>query len=166
MRKKTLFFVLILACLAPLAMASCKNRSVHYTDTLPAEELAEEVREELEYSDFGEATGDWLADYVTMPEDLTDYTICFSTNGNNLNEFGIWHVTSDQVAPVEATLRTYLAESLLRNRSFYDSYIPNETAKLAEAEVRVFGNYVCYAILNSRDRATFFHTVEEELMVN
>jgi len=157
------FFVTFLAFLTVFSFTSCKKATTVYLDTLPAAELAEEAREELETTDFRTAQEDWLADYVTLPDVITDYEICFSADGSNLNEFGIWHVRSDQIAPMEATLRTYLAESLTRNREFYNSYIPEETPKLEKAEIRVFGNYVCYAILNEQDKNTFFGTIQEEL---
>ena len=145
---------------------SCAPSKIVYSDHLTAEALAEEVREELSDTDFRITSSEWLNDYVDFPEGLTDHEICFSADGNNLNEFGIWHVPSDQVASVETTLRAYLANSLLQNRSFYDSYIPAETPKLADAEVRVFGNYVCYAILKKSDREIFFHTIEESLKMS
>lgn len=146
-----------------LALFSCKKASVTYLDTLRAEELASEAEDELDNTEFRHADGNWLDDYITLPEGLSDYEIRFASDGNNLNEFGIWHAKSDQITPLEATLRTYLAESLLRNRSFYDSYIPQEVPKLENAEVRVYGNYVCYAILSEEDKAIFFRTIEEEL---
>ena len=161
--KKTSFFAYVIALFLIFSLCACKKSNAVYLDTVSAEKLAEEAAEELEYADFRTANGDWLADYVTLPDGLTDYRICFSSDGNNLNEFGIWHVKSDQIAPLEATLRAYLAESLMKNREFYNSYIPQETAKLEDAEVRVFGNYVCYAILDREDRALFFHTIEDEL---
>lgn len=160
---RTRFFTHVVIVSLIFSLCACKKSAVVYSDTISAEELAKEVTEELEPSDFRSADGDWLADYVTLPEGLTDYRICFSSNGNNLNEFGIWHVKSDEIAPLEATLRTYLADSLLKNKAFYDSYIPEETPKLEDAEVRVFGNYVCYAILDQHDRDIFFRTIEEEL---
>ena len=144
-------------------MTSCKKATVLYLDTLPASELAEEAREELDTTDFRTAPDDWLEDYVTLPEGISDYEICFSADGGNLNEFGIWHVKPDQIASTEAALRTYLATSLSKNRDFYNSYIPEETHKLEKAEVRVFGNYVCYAVLNEQDKSTFFGTIQEEL---
>lgn len=149
-----------------LTFWGCKKASVTYLDTLRAEELASEAEDELDRTEFRHADGNWLDDYITLPEGLSDYEIRFATDGNNLNEFGIWHVKSDQIAPLEATLRAYLAESLLRNRSFYDSYIPQEVPKLENAEVRVFGNYVCYAILSEEDKAIFFRTIEDELTEN
>ena len=147
-----------------LSLVSCKMSTKSYVNNLPVSELAEEAAEELDHTDFRIAQGDWLRDYVTLPEGTSDYRICFSADGSNLNEFGIWHVTDEQIAPLEATLHTYLTEALVRNREFYDSYIPEETPKLEQAEVRVFGNYVCYAILNSADRKLFFQTIEEELL--
>ncbi len=162
MKKHVLWIFALVICMT-LSLISCKKATPVYSDRVSAAELAEEVEDELDLTDFRDANGDWLSDYVTLPEGLADYKICYSSEGNNLNEFGIWHVRSDQIAPMEATLRTYLAESLLRNRTFYDSYIPEETPKLEHAEVRVFGNYVCYAILNESDRGVFFRTIEEEL---
>ena len=162
--KKHRFLAYVLLFSFVFMLNACKKAEPKYSDSVSATELADEVIDELDDTDFLTAQGNWLADYVTLPDNLSDYRICFSANGSNLNEFGIWHVHADQIAPLEATLRAYLAESLLRNREFYNSYIPEETPKLERAEVRVFGNYVCYAILDQRDREVFFHTVEEELL--
>ena len=145
------------------SITSCKKAAPVYLDILPASKLAEEARDELEATDFRIAPSDWLTDYVTLPDGVSDYEICFSSDGSNISEFGIWHVRQDQIAATEAALRTYLSESLRKNRDFYNSYIPEETVKLEKAEVKVFGNYVCYAILNEGDKRTFFSTLQEEL---
>ena len=162
--KKQSFLAYVMLFFTLFSLVSCSKKALKYSDTLPASKLAEEAVHELEDTDFLIAQGTWLGDYVTLPDGLSDYRIYYSADGSNLNEFGIWHVREDQIAPLEATLHTYLAESLLRNREFYNSYIPEETPKLERAEVRVFGNYVCYAILNSADRKLFFQTIEEELL--
>ena len=162
--KKQRFFAYVLTFFTLLTAVSCKKANKAYSDVISAAELAQEMEEELDHTEFRTAHNNWLDDYVTLPEGLSDYRICFSADGSNLNEFGIWHVRADQIAPLEATLRAYLAESLLRNREFYNSYIPQETPKLEHAEVRVFGNYVCYAILDENDRTVFFRTLEEELL--
>ncbi len=161
--KRHRFSAFFLTILSVFSITSCKNTAPTYADTLPAKELAEEARDELETTDFRTAPSDWIADYVTLPDGLSDYEICFSSDGSNLNEFGILHVKADQIAAAEATLRTYLSESLRKNRDFYNSYIPMETPKLEKAEVKAFGNYVCYAILNEQDKKIFFDTIQEEL---
>ena len=157
------FLAFFFVFLSLFSTTSCKKDNVVYVDSLPATELAEEACDDLETTDFRVAPRDWLSDYVTLPDGINDYEICFSSDGSNLSEFGIFHVNPDQIAPLEATLHTYLAESLSRNREFYNSYIPQETPKLEKAEIRVFGNYVCYAILSESDKSTFFATIREEL---
>ena len=162
--KKQYFLLYVIVLSVILTLAACKKADKTYSDALSASQLAEEAMEELDDTDFQTAQNNWLNDYVTLPEGLSDYRVCFSADGSNLNEFGIWHVRDDQIAPLEASLRMYLAESLLKNREFYDSYIPEETPKLERAEVRVFGNYVCYAILDQKDREIFFQTIKNELL--
>ena len=154
------FEALFLVILSLFSTTSCKKASPIYQDALPAAELAEEARDELDLTDFRTASNDWLADYATLPEGLSDYEICFSSDGSNLDEFGIYHVSEGQIAATEAALRTYLSESLRKNREFYDSYIPEQTQKLEKAEVRVFGNYVCYAILDEQDKSIFFGAIQ------
>ena len=157
------FLSIFLTMILLFSITSCKKATPVYLDILPATELAEEAREELKITNFRVAPSDWLADYVSLPDGMSDYEICFSSDGSNINEFGIWHVRQDQIAVTEAALRTYLSESLRKNREFYNSYIPEETIKLEKAEVKVFGNYICYAILNERDKNIFFSTIQEEL---
>ena len=157
------FISIFLSMILFFSITSCKKVVPVYLDILPATELTKEAREELETTNFRVAPSDWLADYVSLPDGMFDYEICFSSDGSNINEFGIWHVRQDQVAVTEAALRTYLSESLRKNREFYNSYIPEETVKLEKAEVKVFGNYVCYAILNEHDKNIFFSTIQEEL---
>ena len=64
---------------------------------------------------------------------------------------------------MENHLVSYLSKSFEKNREFYDSYIPEETAKLRDAEVRRFGNYVAYAILDRDSKSRFFSAIEDKL---
>ena len=59
--------------------------------------------------------------------------------------------------------RDYLKEKYEDENAFIASYAPEELPKLKDAEVKVFGNYVVYAILSESDRATLFANVEEML---
>ncbi len=152
--------ILLAAMLLPLG--SCR-KPTQYTDTLTAAELAADARAALDQTEFFPAEKGYLNDYFPIPEELTDYEIDLAADGNNLSEFGIWH-TGNGAESISILLRGYLEESFDRNRSFYDSYIPQETPKLRDAEVRVYGNYVAYAILNDTDRKTFFQTIENNLL--
>ena len=82
----------------------------------------------------------------------------------NIDEFGVFHVTDGNADAMEALLREkYLTPCYEKNREFYNSYIPNETSKLRDAKVKVFGNYVVYAIMSAQDRNTLFNAVRDEL---
>ena len=155
--------LLLLLCLL-FSLASCGMKEKEYADDVSTETLSETVQRKLTDTDFVRVENDYLEEYITLPSDARDFCICIATDGNNLNEFGIWRVDDDSTESLRALLRTYLDHSLERNRAFYDSYIPQETAKLRDAEVRVFGDYVVYAILNPTDRKLFFQTVENALL--
>ncbi len=155
-------FLIFLAFSTLFCLFSCKSTKSYKDDLSPAE-LAEIAEEALSSGEFLSAAEGYLEDYLPLSQDSDAHIVCFSSDGNNLDEFGIWQLSSDAPEMIRGKLEGYLAESLTRNREFYDSYIPQETPKLQNAEVRVFGNYVVYAILNDRDRAIFFETIERSL---
>ena len=152
------FFLFLSLC----TLASCRSKPA-YLDSFSVDELAESAQRKLTDTQFVQADKDYLDDYITLPESLSEFCVYFSANGNVLDEFGIWRVPTEQTDEVRSLLQKYLSEALTRNRTFYDSYIPKETPKLRDAEVRVYGNYVAYAILGGEERAAFFGKLEERL---
>ena len=82
-----------------------------------------------------------------------------ATGGDCIDEYGILHTDID-IEGAERLIREYLARSYEENRAFYDSYIPAETPKLRDAQVRVYGDYVVYAILSPADRDRLFDRIE------
>ena len=103
-------------------------------------------------------------DYFKAPDYIDDSAVYYVRNVNNINEFGVYHVTDGRAHELASLLQNkYLRASFEQNREWYDSYIPEQTPKLRDAEVRVFGNYVVYAILDSHDRTVLFNTVERLL---
>ena len=157
--KRILPALLSLALL--FSLASCKSDS--YLDDVKVNTLSDAVITALNDTDYTTADDGFLDDYFTTPDYVTDYTVCFATEGNNLNEFGIYHVTAGNAETMKGLLQKYLTDSYAKNQSWYDSYIPEETPKLRDAEVKVFGNYVVYAICSKEARATVFSSVEGQL---
>ena len=158
-RVLSFFFVLLLL---PFSLFSCKNTE-KYRDSLSSEELARDAEAVLSDTDFLSVGAEHLSDYVTLPSFADDVTICLSTDGNRLDEFGIWHTDLQNADAAKDLFSEYLSTSLDRNRTFFDSYIPEETPKLRDAEVRVYGSYVAYAILDAPHRKLFFDTIEAAL---
>jgi hypothetical protein len=65
-------------------------------------------------------------------------------------------------------LRLQLTQEYLKKRyddnlSWYNSYMPTETPKLRDAEVRIYGDCVVYAVLSQESRKAFFDECEKLL---
>jgi hypothetical protein len=157
--KRILLVLITLALL--ISLAACKKDS--YRDDLPVNALSGTVIVSLGDTDYSTADEGFLDDYFQTPDYVKEKIVCFATEGNNLNEFGIYRVTDENAGQMKDVLEKYLSDSYAKNQSWYDSYIPEETPKLRDAEVKVFGNYVVYAILSQEGRNTLFSTVEEML---
>ena len=94
---------------------------------------------------------------------LDDYSIRF-TGGNSFDEYGILHVQNESdVAAVKKAVEDYL--KVKSEDALYRSYFPGEEYKLDEAEVKVYGNYVVYAMLDATNRNAVFTTVKNLLLV-
>lgn len=147
--------------LAVLLCGCAKEHREVYTDDLSAEALAGTLEECLS-AEFRAAQADYLSDYVDLPQAGYQLSVRVATVGDRIDEYGILHSELGTEMP-ERLLRTYLTESYAQNQGFYDSYIPAETPKLRDAEVRCFGNYVVYAILAPQEREALFAAVREAL---
>ena len=163
--KRILAVCLLLLSLC--ALTACGARE--YRDDVDVTALAERVTEALNKKTdlplrYAKDDTGFLSDYFKTPDYIADHAVLYAVSTNNLNEIGVWRVKEGHAAELAALLRTdYLKASLEKNSAWYDSYIPMETPKLRDAEVRVYGNYVVYAILNAEDREIAFETVEKLL---
>jgi len=99
--------LLLLLCLL-FSLASCGMKEKEYADDVSTKTLSETVQRKLTETDFVRVENDYLEEYITLPSDARDFCICIATDGNNLNEFGIWRVDDDSTESLRALLRTYL----------------------------------------------------------
>ena len=160
--KKLFAYILTSALL--LLLPAC--HSTKYRDDLTSQELSDRVTVALDADgEYVIAANDALEDYFQTPAFVREHSVRFRSNRNNIDEFGIFHVSDSAKKEMQIILSSYLSDSLSANRSWYDSYIPQETPKLRDAEVRIFGDYVAYAILSKEDRTVFFDTLEAALKV-
>ncbi len=158
---KRFLLILLMLTLLPI-LPSCANAS--YRDDVKLTDLVGTVEAALPArTDYATAEDGTLDDYFSMPSYVTESVIRFSMNAKNLDEYGIFHVTDGNASAMAKLLRDYLAQAYEDNRVWYDSYMPEETPKLRDAEVKVFGNYVVYAIYSSADKATLFDAVKSAL---
>ena len=156
-RMKTRFCCLLL-CL-PCLFVACAKRS--YRNDLSATEVAASLSETIGLdADFGDQA--LLSDQITLPDE-TELTVCMAKSGVNIDECGVWR--TDDPTEARRQLETYLEKSYQQNKTYYDSYIPEQTPKLRDAEVRIFGSYVVYAILSPEQKTALFRAAEKLLSV-
>ncbi|MBQ8911979.1 MAG: DUF4358 domain-containing protein, partial [Clostridia bacterium] len=94
---------------------------------------------------------------------LDDSAIRF-TGGNSFDEYGILHVAdAENVETVKKAVGDYLQAK--KEDALYRSYFPGEEYKLDEAEVKVYGNYVVYGMLDGNNRTALFTQVKNLLLV-
>lgn len=158
------FLMLLLCICLILPLSSCKKTK--YRNDPSANELAEAALGVLNDADgYTVAEHDLLEGYFHRPDGAADFTVRIRADRNNIDEFGIYHVTDGDVREMASLLEGYLSRSFEQNRDWYDSYIPTETPKLRRAEVRVFGSYAVYAILSDSDRDRLFERIGAILTV-
>lgn len=156
MNKTSMRFCCFVFCLLFL-FAACHKKS--YRNDLSAAEVAKSLSESIGMdADFGDRH--LLSDQIDIPDDA-DLIVCTAKSGMNIDEFGIWH--TDDASEARRLLETYLEKSYRQNKTYYDSYIPDQTSKLRDAEVRVFDSYAVYAILGPQQKADFFRYAENLL---
>ncbi|MBQ9806291.1 MAG: DUF4358 domain-containing protein [Clostridia bacterium] len=152
--------IAVMSLLMLFSLVSCSS----YADDIDTDNLATVGLNALSDNiDYVEADDGFLDDYFSTPSWVTDYEIYLAPTASNINQVGVYHVQDGHTEEMEAILKDYLQRSYAENGNWYDSYIPKETPKLRDAEVKVYGNYIAYAILNETDRATFFDAIEKAL---
>lgn len=163
MEENTMKRILFLFLTVSILFCSACNTPKYRTD-FPIYDLADQAIDALNPDiQYVRADRNYLDGYFPLSQSVTEQEIYFASDGNNLDEFGIFY--TDDPDDLAEDLRDYLEDSFEENKSFYDSYIPEQTPKLRDAEVRVFGNCVAYAILAKEHRDSFFSTIEKNLKI-
>lgn len=155
--KKRIFAVLFVLF---MFLPSCNGQP--YRNDLSAEELCRKCAEAVIIED-PETEGAEAFPAENRPGLAPEVSVCYSSNGNNLDEIGVWKATGEKPRQAATFVADSLLERYLENESFYQSYIPEELPKLRDAEVRVYGNYVVYAVLSPERKKAFFQFLEKAL---
>ena len=156
---KKIFCSIALLCL--IFNFGCAARG--YSNDVSCKTLARTVYEtsSVEYLEYGkEYTRLFLDDDAICD----DFCILYSSEVDDINEVGFFHAPDEAAAKeICEELEEYLDERQEDERAFIASYAPNELTKLDGAQVKRFGNYVVYAILDADGRTQILDAVEKTL---
>jgi len=165
MKKNTISLVLctvlILSLLAACAGAGGSKSA--YRDDVPVSEIGAAIDTELESGpDMIELSETYIDGSMKMDvSDFEEYCVKIATKGVSIDEYGVFKgLDAKHAKTIEAAAKDYLKS---RIDTWMSEYRPEEYPKLENAEVRVCGNYVMYAILSDSERAAAFDTFEASL---
>lgn len=155
--------VCILLLAVALTATACAKEE--YQKDIDAKEIADSLCEKTPTeSRWIDNDQTFIKEYITVPEAVKGSYVYYAQNTNDLDEFGIFEVEDGKAQEVRSQLLSgYLKKRYDENLEWYNSYMPAEVPKLRDAEVRVYGNCVAYAVLSPEHRTEFFKECEKLL---
>ncbi len=151
--------------LITISICSCGSKNAYRSDVACSaitDALEKEMATDGGYVHYGETELGYLfGDDISL---ATDSSVVYSLFSEDIDEFGIFKTDNEKNARELANeCREYIEEKYENENAFIASYAPEELPKLRDAEVKVFSNYVAFAILDENDRTAFFEKVEKML---
>lgn len=154
--------ICILLCLAALlCLGACGKKAAWRTD-VPLSTLAEAVEKHLDGGSLAAMQESYLKGAMKLdPAIFADWLVKINAYGANIDEYGIFKAPDEAgVAAVKQAAEDYLK---LRRDTWMEEYMPEEKPKLTQAEVKVCGLYVIYAIVSDDARGKIFTDFENAL---
>ena len=161
MQKKINFTALILVF--AVLFSSCAKKN--YRDDISCAELADNAAKAAEDAgEYAKYDADFLKYNFADTNIPRDFAIAYTVETNNINEIGVFRAPDkNSVTQLKALVISYLDTMRSEKTAFIASYAPEEVPKLSDAEVKTFGKYVVYLILDKEDRDRAFAKIEEML---
>ncbi len=157
--KKSVCILLLLAAL--LSLGACGKKAAWRTD-VPLDKLAEAVEQHLDGGSLAAMQESYLKGAMKMDTSLfSEWLVKINAYGANIDEYGIFKAPDEAgVAKVKQAAEDYLK---LRRDTWMEEYMPEEKPKLTQAEVKVCGLYVIYAIVSDDVREPILSAFEAAL---
>ena len=159
--KKHVFLALILT----FSLLICGCSEEKYRDDVDCKSLVLSVTAEMPSElDFRELDESFREFYFEGADGFDDCYIAYSADSEDIGEIGVFHAVSDEAAEkIEGVCYEYINDLSQNSRAFIASYAPEELTKLDGAEVRRYGRYVVYAVLNTADAERAFEIIKNTL---
>ena len=153
----------ITALLILSLLAACGGPSSAYRTDVPAADIATAIDAVIaDGADMVTLSDTYITGSMKLTvDDYEDYCVKIASKGININEYGVFKGADEAHAQsIKTELEAYLK---IRLDSWMPEYMPEELPKLQNADVKVCGTYVIYAILSDDERATAFDTFENTI---
>lgn len=152
-----------LLCLACLFLTSCGAWS--YGSSLDSDILLERLTGRISgFEDYEEYSDKELSELFALPYESYDACVIYSRDSDDQGELGVIKASDEKSAgEILEALEVYLEAMRTERRHFIVNYLPDELSKLESADVRRYGSYVIYTVLEPEDARAVFDAAKEEL---
>lgn len=153
---------LISAFLIFSLLIACGEKTVEIRNDVAVSDVSAAVASVLSGDELLSAPETYISGSMKMDvSDYDGYEVKINSQGINIDEFGVFKAKdSSQVAAVEQAVKDYLQ---FRIDIWMEEYMPEEYPKLENAEIKIAGNYVMYAILSDDGKKAAFNAFEKSL---
>lgn len=161
---KLKFNILIIFCIiTAFFISSCASPS--YSASMTSSELTAALSEKIpQLSDYKEYDSKTVSFLIGDIDEAHEVSMLYSPSSDDQGEIGI--IKAENANDASALLNianNYISNLQSEKRSFVENYLPDEIDKIEGAEARKFGNYVAFAVLDSKTRTEFFAEIENFL---
>ena len=155
---------LLLTVLCQLFLATACSSKVRYLNDIPCYDISEAFIQSQSSVDYSYYTEEEISFFLELPEYVSDFSVAYSTDVNDIDEIGVFHCANEKDAEeFFSVVSTYLEEQQATQKAFIESYAPREVPKLEGAEAKRYGNYVIYTILSSDGKEAAREIANEKL---
>lgn len=167
MKRSLKYFAAALALITLLLTLVACNKTGNYRNDLDADAVINSLMVKIPVDGgYYEADDDYIDFYFPASDDIIDDDeIMFAKASTNKNQVGVLKAEDGRAEDLKKLCEDYIATIQERWVAQAD-YTPEEHPKIADAEVRVYGNYVIYAMLHTADREAVFAEAEKLLSNN
>lgn len=163
MNRKTIFLILCASLMLTLLAACSGDSKSTYSNNVAVADIGANFDEILsDGEDMAELSDTYIDGFMKLDiSDYEEYCVKIATKGISINEYGIFKGSdADHTTTIEAAVKDYLQ---FRVDTWMSEYRPEEFPKLENAEIKVCGNYVMYAILSDEEKTAVFDAFENSL---
>ena len=156
---------LIIASIAILTLiCSCGDKPASYKTDVPIADLQAAAESKLTGTDtFATQDSDYVEYMMEIGSDkFAEGIVRWQASGVSADEYGIFKASDEEAAKaLGELLQKYLTK---RDETWNPAYDADQYPKLKNAEIKVYGQYAVFCILNDVDRAAVFTAVENTLL--
>ena len=164
-KKRYVSSVLTLTFLSQLFLFTACSSKVSYRNDIPCHDISEAFIQSQNSSDgYSYYTEEEISFFLELPEYVSDFSVAYSTDVNDIDEMGIFHCTDEKSAEeFLGAASAYIKEQQATQKAFIESYAPREIPKLEGAEAHRYGNYVVYTILSAEDNKAMRELTDKKI---